>query len=466
MSENSSSTTLDGLIAHTLTTLNESDVTQLSNYALYKNTGLQTVTLANVTTLGNYAFQDCTSLTSVSFAKLTSLGSNVFQGCTALTTLSFPLLTSIGSSAFTNCTGLKTVNFSEVTSVGSNAFSGCISLGSVSVPKATSVSSNAFTNCPIRSLALPALTSLSNGISANYGAGEIDITKQVTISSSAFSNCYNLTSLVLRSATMCSLQGTGAFSNTPIASGYGWIYVPADLVATYKAASNWSTYASQIVSISEYPKAINGTITDSWSDIFDAEDDGTYTTKYSVGDTKFVKVNGVPVCMQIVGIDVDELSASGNAKISWLCKGFYQMRNMNPTATTTGGWAACAMRSWLIDSVLDNIQSDVKAQIKQVKKTWRNASGQTETSNDYIWIPSMREIFGGTSYENAGALYTGLFTDATSRIKYPTILTTSANYWWLRSAYSSTGFYSVDNNGTNSDSSADGSYGVVFGFCT
>ena len=223
---------------------------------------------------------------------------------------------------------------------------------------------------------------------------------------------------------MCSLGGTGAFSNTPIGLGYGWSYVPADWVDTYKAASNWSTYAARIVSLSEYPKAIDGTITDSWSDIFDAEDDGTYTTKYSVGDTKFVKVNGIPVCMQIVGFNTDELS---DIPAIWLnfvgmCQRGFQMRKMNPTSTTTGGWAACAMRSWLIDTVLDNIQSDVKAKIKQVKKTWRNSSGQTETSNDSIWIPSMREILGGTSYANAGALYTGLFTGTTSRIKYPTIL--------------------------------------------
>lgn len=42
------------------------------------------------------------------------------------------------------------------------------------------------------------------------------------------------------------------FTNTLIASGTGFIYVPDALVESYKTATNWSTYADQILPLSEY----------------------------------------------------------------------------------------------------------------------------------------------------------------------------------------------------------------------
>ena len=53
---------------------------------------------------------------------------------------------------------------------------------------------------------------------------------------------------------MATLGNTNAFSNTPIKSGNGYIYVPAALVDSYKADSKWSTYANQIRAIEEYPE--------------------------------------------------------------------------------------------------------------------------------------------------------------------------------------------------------------------
>jgi hypothetical protein len=60
--------------------------------------------------------------------------------------------------------------------------------------------------------------------------------------------------IIRNSTTLATLGSTNAFSNTPIASGTGYIYVPDDLVDRYKQATNWSTYASQIKGISELPQ--------------------------------------------------------------------------------------------------------------------------------------------------------------------------------------------------------------------
>ncbi|MBP3510306.1 leucine-rich repeat protein [Oscillibacter sp.] len=74
------------------------------------------------------------------------------------------------------------------------------------------------------------------------------------IDSYAFSECSKLTALILRSETMATLSSTSAFNSTPIKSGTGYIYVPAALVDSYKAANNWSTYANQIRAIEDYPE--------------------------------------------------------------------------------------------------------------------------------------------------------------------------------------------------------------------
>lgn len=58
-----------------------------------------------------------------------------------------------------------------------------------------------------------------------------------------FNKCKNLTVLVLRRTTVNSLSNVSAFSNSPFASGKagGTLYVPQDLIASYQAATNWST---------------------------------------------------------------------------------------------------------------------------------------------------------------------------------------------------------------------------------
>jgi hypothetical protein len=52
---------------------------------------------------------------------------------------------------------------------------------------------------------------------------------------------------------MATLYNNEVFTSTPIADGTGYIYVPAALVDTYKADSNWSVYENQIRAIEDYP---------------------------------------------------------------------------------------------------------------------------------------------------------------------------------------------------------------------
>ena len=61
--------------------------------------------------------------------------------------------------------------------------------------------------------------------------------------------------LILRDASgTYNLSKPAQLSNTKIAAGTGYIYVPAALVDKYKAATNWSVYADQIRAIEDYPE--------------------------------------------------------------------------------------------------------------------------------------------------------------------------------------------------------------------
>ena len=74
-----------------------------------------------------------------------------------------------------------------------------------------------------------------------------------------FYECSALKAVIIRSPAVCTMRDSNAFKLTPIASGTGYVYVPAALVDSYKAATNWSVYADQIRSIEDYPDICGGT---------------------------------------------------------------------------------------------------------------------------------------------------------------------------------------------------------------
>ena len=144
-----------------------------------------------------------------------------------ITSYSNEVITKIRTYAFNDCYELTSIDIPEVTVIEANAII-CSGLTSINVPKVTTIGLGGFSGCTsLPSIVLPCVTTIGN---------------------SAFSRCSSLTSITLSGSTVCTL-GTNVFNDTPIASGTGYIYVPAELVDTYKAATNWSTYASQIVAI-------------------------------------------------------------------------------------------------------------------------------------------------------------------------------------------------------------------------
>lgn len=61
-----------------------------------------------------------------------------------------------------------------------------------------------------------------------------------------------LTRIIIRTPTVATLVAADVFSNSAIASGTGYIFVPDELLSDYRNATNWSNYAEQIVPLSAY----------------------------------------------------------------------------------------------------------------------------------------------------------------------------------------------------------------------
>lgn len=129
-----------------------------------------------------------------------------------------------------------------------------------------------------------------------------------------------------------------------------------------------------------------------------------------------------------------------------------------------GGWEKTNMRAKLQDVILPLIPADVRGKIKSVSKTHAayDTKGKyfSQTTNDDVWLPDYYEVYSGSS-----RIYKTLFPDNASRVKMK-VGATSASWWWLRGADTSSNFYGVTSSGDWYNGSADSSGGVALGFCT
>lgn len=399
--------TLDGLINQTLTSLEEDGIDVLADYALTRNKTLTNINFPNVSRCGSNAFDQCTNLLFANLPAATTFSGYCFYGCSKLTT---PII-------------------SAAVQVGEYTFGSC-----------------------------GALTGLEMPVTVSNVAGY------------CFNGCTHMAWLKLPKTSMVTLDAVNALTNTQIQFGYGAIYVPSNLVATYKADSKWGQFI--IASLDDYPLTDFSTIKDSWSEILAAEQDGTYSTKYAIGDTKKEVINGNDVYMQIVAFDTDTLTGGGTAKITWVAKNISEKHCMNTSRSNSGGWAQSEMRSWLRNTVYTGLDSELKTAIKEVEKTYYiNSTSTAATVSDTLWIPSWREICMPASQtdakESSGPRYSIAFTDSDSRKKY-NLAVGEMGKWWIRSAHrvASTPFSAVSNAGTSAYDDANVQNGVVFGFCT
>lgn len=217
-----------------------------------------------------------------------------------------------------------------------------------------------------------------------------------------------------------------------------------------------------------------------WDEILAACSDGSYKTKFEIGDTKTLDLGSEGIIpMQIVAFDADEKAdGTGYAPITWVSERLlatsHRMNLSNSDNAegtgTIGGWEKTEMRSYLKDTIKTLITDVVRSRIIEVKKytriynTARSAVNNVETHDD-VWIPNYREVFGGTGYETHGPIYNTVFKNSAMRQKMK-VNGSSAALWWMRSAYSATNFRYVHIDGSANNGGAGNSMGVAIGFCT
>ena len=287
----------------------------INNYAFYNCSNLSNVTIPDsVNTIGSYAFSYCKKLLNAHIGNgINDIPDDMFSNCSNLNTVTFSNnnnIKSIGINAFYNASALKNILLPDsIEIIGSNAFYRCTSLETITLPSSLrQVNGNAFQYCNnllvdfTNSLLLEkingfAIQNISNtniilpnsvlmiGPSAFRACEnltyveigtEISSIEQLafaycsqlskvkikgkpeSIKSQAFYYATNLTALILESDVLIPLENTNVLWDTPIASGNGYIYVPASLVDTYKSATNWSTYANQFRAIEDYSDIVGG----------------------------------------------------------------------------------------------------------------------------------------------------------------------------------------------------------------
>ena len=208
----------------------------------------------NVIAIGDNGFYRCPKLSLTSLPSgITSIGQYAFRNCSKMVLTSLPSgITSIGDFAFLNCYQLSlTALPSGITSIGQYAFNNCPRLALTTLPSGiTSLPTAAFQYCP--KLALTALPSGLTSIGAyafKQGTGLASITLPpalTAIGNQAFANCYNLKVCDCTECTAVPTLGASVFQN---AHADFKILVPSALEEEWKAAANWSSYASQIIGV-------------------------------------------------------------------------------------------------------------------------------------------------------------------------------------------------------------------------
>lgn len=218
-----------------------------------------------------------------------------------------------------------------------------------------------------------------------------------------------------------------------------------------------------------------------WEDLFQKIDNGTYATEYAVGETLPFVISGTDYQAQIVAFNTDVLAGTGitdKAPVSFVAvKLLNDYKRMNPAyeagvigTGSLGGWKNSELRTWMNGTLKGLISSTITTRIKAVKKYTRsyNSSGSSvnnELTEDELWVPSYKELFGNFSNESSNVTYVSFFSTNESRkkIRYSTVRA----YWNRTISGSSTSKFSCTSTAgsANSASAESTSTGVCIGFC-
>ena len=182
-----------------------------------------------ITTVGVCAFLGCQALAAIDLPNVTQVKRNAFESCRSLQTINLPKVTEFDRDVFVN-SGIQQADFPLVTTIGDRCFNMAKNLTSANLPLVTSLPIDSFRLSTIQTADFSAVTNINR---------------------TAFTDCTSLETLIIRTPSVCVISDISvALRGSKIASGTGYIYVPDNLVDSYKAATNWVALANQIKPIS------------------------------------------------------------------------------------------------------------------------------------------------------------------------------------------------------------------------
>lgn len=151
--------------------------------------------------------------------------------------------------AFAECTNLASISLANITAITwGYIFSGCTSLLKVNAPVVTKIANGFMQDSAVQEVYLPSIVTVQSAFTRATNLLIIDLGAScMEIGAYTFwQMTTNQTDLICRATTPPTLTGN---NNLNFCKN---IYVPNTSVDAYKAATNWSTYASKIKPLSEY----------------------------------------------------------------------------------------------------------------------------------------------------------------------------------------------------------------------
>lgn len=154
-------------------------------------------------------------------------------------------------------------------------------------------------------------------------------------------------------------------------------------------------------------------LVDSWDEILANIKNGTYKDKYKIGDKKTCDfASEGSIIMQIAAFDRDErVDGNGKAAITWV--GLQTLNTPQPMGSMITSWEESSLRKYLNNNAFELLPLCLKNNIVSVWKDDGLYATYEKPTEDKIWIPGFREVFGKNRYEIFNTDY-------------------DCYFWWLR----------------------------------
>lgn len=302
----------------TLLSLIDNSITNIGDYVFYNVSKLARIELqadAGVT-IGRYAFANSSGITSL-LLNYPDIRDGAFEATVFNTSLTLDNAT-IGDVAFQRSSG-NTCTIKNST-LGRNCFAN------------SSWQQIILENCVLGVNAFMRIDTAAESISVKDSTidvmsfGDISVPIRVSGNGTEFVANENdepctFNNVIINTTTIPAFP-SNVYVGSRIHNFGGAFYVPDSMLTQYKAATNWCEFADRIFANSKYPVSDYSTITDSWDTIVQNISNGSYSTKYKVGDYKLVTLtvgeSTYTSYAYLLAKDTDKMDSGGIAKTTWL----------------------------------------------------------------------------------------------------------------------------------------------------